>query len=190
MMKLFVSMFVVALMSAPLFGAPVKFKGQARFVSDAPLEKINGTGAAMGEVNFDPKEPGSVSGKISVPLSSMETGNTKRDEHLRSAEWLEADKCPDISFEFNGAKLLNQSENQGVVSYKLEVEGQFSVHCVTKPLKTTVILKTKEGKVKVNSKFPVTLKDHAIKGKDGVMGSKVGNTVEASVALNGSLGGK
>lgn len=183
------SFFTVALFSAPLFAAPgnVKFKGQARFVSDAPMEKINGTGKAMGDVTFDPDAPATVSGKISVPLSSMETGNKKRDEHLRGAEWLEASKCPDISFEFKGAKLLEQSSKGNVRSFKLEVEGQFRVHCVTKPLKTVVTLKSKGPLIKVISTFPVTLKDHNIKGKDGIMGSKVGNTVEASVVLNGKL---
>ena len=187
-----VSLAAVALLSAPLFATPsgVKFKGQAKFVSDAPMEKINGTGSAEGGVQFDPDAPAKVSGKITVPLSSMETGNKKRDEHLRGAQWLEADKCPDISFEFKGAKLLDKKTKGDMTAFKLEVQGQFTVHCVTKPLKTVVNLKTKGPLVKVTSKFPVTLKDHAIKGKDGIMGSKVGNTVEASVRLKGKMGRK
>ena len=185
------SLLTFALLSSPAFAAPgsVNFKGQAKFVSDAPMEKINGIGAAMGSVNFDPEAPASVSGKITVPLSSMETGNKKRDEHMRGGEWLEADKCPDISFEFSGAKLLDQSSKGDVKAFKLEVEGKFTVHCVTKPLKTNVTLKTKGSLVKVDSAFPVVLKDHNIKGKEGVMGSKVGNSVKASVSLKGKLGG-
>jgi polyisoprenoid-binding protein YceI len=186
------SLLAATLLCAPAFAAPgkVKFKGQARFVSDAPMEKINGIGPAMGAVNFDPEAPASVSGKIVVPLSSLETGNKKRDEHMRGGEWLEASKCPEISFEFSKAKLLDKSSKGDVKSFKLEVDGKFTVHCVTKPLKTTVTLKTKGPLVKVDSAFPVVLKDHEIKGKEGVMGSKVGNSVKASVSLKGKMGAK
>ena len=185
------SLLSLALISAPLYAAPVgvQFKGQARFVSDAPMEKINGTGAASGEVTFDADAPEALTGKITVPLTSMETGNAKRDEHLRGSDWLDASKCPDIKYEFQGAKLLDKKSKGDVTAFKLEVQGNFTVHCVSKPLTTVVNLKKKGALIKVMSSFDVALKDHEIKGKAGIVGSKVGNSVKASVALKGKAKG-
>ena len=191
-MTSFISIIYVSLLSAPLFAAPteVKFKGQANFVSDAPMEKINGTGSATGAVQFDADAPETITGKISVPLSSVETGNKKRDEHLRGADWLEADKCPDITFDFKGAKLLDKKSKGEMNAYKLEVTGTFTVHCVSKPLKAVVSLKTKGALAKVDSSFDVVLKEYEIKGKSGYVGNKVGNAVKASVRLKGKMGSK
>jgi hypothetical protein len=52
-----------------------------------------------------------------------------------------------------------------------------------------VNLKKKGNMVKVMSSFDVALKDHEIKGKAGIVGSKVGNSVKASVTLKGKAKG-
>ena len=68
------------------------------FKSEAPLEDIVGTSNKItGYIAFDPMAPKKGGhGEISVPISSLNTGIPLRDEHLRSADWLNADAYPDI----------------------------------------------------------------------------------------------
>src|SRR6185503_6948292 len=68
------------------------------FESQADIETIVGTtNKAKGEIKADlEKAAGSVS--ISVPVASMKTGIDMRDEHLRSDQWVDAKKFPDLTF--------------------------------------------------------------------------------------------
>ncbi|CAH2780645.1 MAG: Protein yceI precursor [uncultured Paraburkholderia sp.] len=67
---------------------------------------------------------------VTVDLASVQTGNTKLDEHLKTAEFFDVAKYPTATYKgtsikFNGDKLV-------------EVEGTFTLHGVTKPLNLTI----------------------------------------------------
>ena len=47
---------------------------------------------------FDPDNPERSQLEVRIPVTSIDTGNTRRDDHLRSADWVEADKHPTITF--------------------------------------------------------------------------------------------
>ena len=47
-----------------------------------------------GSFSFDPKKPESVRGSFTAKAASIDTGLAKRDEHLRSADFFDADKHP------------------------------------------------------------------------------------------------
>ena len=68
---------------------------------------------------------GDVSGAMTVSAASIDTKNKKRDIHLRSADFFESDKYPDITFTVNRAK----PSGQGVT-----VSGGLSVRDRTRPV--------------------------------------------------------
>jgi polyisoprenoid-binding protein YceI len=179
---------IISLFCTPAFAeSPASFKGQASFVSDAPVEKINGISKASGEITMDLKDLSGIHGVVKVPVSSMKTGNEKRDDHMYSPMWLDAARCPEVSFSFKGAEVMGSKTKGEVTATQLKVKGEFSLHCVKKEMETIVEVKTKGALAKVTSSFEVALKDFEVKGKEGVVGSKVGNTIAVNVTLKGRL---
>ncbi|MBI3097630.1 MAG: YceI family protein [Planctomycetes bacterium] len=149
------------------------------FESEADLETIVGTThQASGEIKADAAaETGSV--RLSVPVASLKTGVDLRDEHLRSAMWLEAEKFPDLSF---SSKSVRKAEGGGI-----EVTGDFTLHGVTKEM--TVLVEFKEipeeaakkanfpaGKwMRFSTEFKISLSDFGVKVPDVAVG-KVNDT--------------
>jgi polyisoprenoid-binding protein YceI len=67
------------------------------------LIKVKGTFTGLrGEAHIDPT--GAVRGQLIVDASSVETGNKKRDNHLRSADFFKVDQHPEIVFELNAVE--------------------------------------------------------------------------------------
>jgi polyisoprenoid-binding protein YceI len=65
------------------------------------LMKVRGKFTRLrGEAIIEPN--GSVRGQLVVDASSMHTGNTKRDNHLRSDDFFKVAKHPEIVFELSG----------------------------------------------------------------------------------------
>jgi len=70
------------------------------FISTAPLEDIHGTATGIsGTIQLNADHLEKTTGHISVEVRSMETGVKKRDRHLHSDEWLDAEKYPTIEFQ-------------------------------------------------------------------------------------------
>jgi len=161
--------------------------GQAKFTSDAPLERILGTADGGGEIKLDPANPAGVTGKLTMPVKSMKTGNDMRDDHLRSADWLDAEKCPVITLEIGSDTVKSQKTEGDVSEAVLDVTGVFGLHCKTAPLTAPVTLKWKGDKLKADAKFQIKLGDFDVKGREGIVGSKVGTTIDVEVALKGVL---
>jgi polyisoprenoid-binding protein YceI len=66
---------------------------------------------------------GEATGTITVAAASIETGVKKRDEHLRSADFFNAAKYPDITFSATSVTLAGAGEG-AVVSGTLTVRDQ------------------------------------------------------------------
>jgi len=64
-------------------------------------------------------------------INSVSTGNTQRDEHLKSADFFDAAKWPELSFK---AVKYESVDNDG--SY--ELYGDLTIRDVTKPVKLDV----------------------------------------------------
>ena len=77
----------------------IEFTGDFVFLSDAPVETIEGTvPGAKGRITTNTEDLSQTSGTISVPVMGMKTGNKKRDKHVVGKHWLEAKKYPEITF--------------------------------------------------------------------------------------------
>lgn len=81
-----------------------------------------------GKITIDPGKGGSIEATIDV--ASVNTGFAKRDEHLRSPDFLDVAKYPTMTFKssklkFNGTALAS-------------AEGDLTLHGVTKPVTLTI----------------------------------------------------
>ncbi len=103
------------------------------FTSKAPLETIVGkTGEVMGFVTVDPGDVmGSTEGRIEVDLTSLKTGIGLRDSHMRE-QYLETDMFPKTVFEMTRVIETTQNTLQDQRPVELKLEGNFSVHGVTR----------------------------------------------------------
>ena len=68
--------------------------------------------------------------KVTVDTSSIDTGNDQRDQHLRSDDFFNAEKYPNITFESTGIKKVDE-EN-------FILSGKLTMRDVTKPVDLNV----------------------------------------------------
>ncbi|MGW7386186.1 YceI family protein [Streptomyces sp. NPDC054794] len=88
------------------------------------LVNVKGTLAAVGgrgEVAAD----GTATGTVTLDVASLDTKNAKRDTHLRSADFFDADNHPEITFAVRGAELRGGDTAQ--------VDGQLTVRGISRP---------------------------------------------------------
>ncbi|GHD03546.1 hypothetical protein GCM10010313_18630 [Streptomyces violarus] len=87
-----------------------------------------GTLSGTGEVRPD----GSAVGTLTFDVASLDTGNAKRDTHLRSADFFDTDHHPEITFAARSAELRDGDQ--------VHVVGQLTVRGISRPLSLTARL--------------------------------------------------
>jgi len=80
----------------------------------------------QGTIDFDPADPSKSKVDVSVDTTSVDTREPKRDEHLRSPEFLDVEKFPKMTFV---SKQIDKVED-GVY----RVHGDLELHGVTLPV--------------------------------------------------------
>jgi len=78
-----------------------------------------------GTVDFNEKEPAKSSIDVQIEAASLDTQEEKRDAHLKSADFLEVDKFPYITFK--STKVQVTGENTG------RITGDLTIHGVSHP---------------------------------------------------------
>ncbi|MGX9790433.1 YceI family protein [Mycobacterium sp. MMS18-G62] len=98
-----------------------------------------------------------VFGRIDIKAASLDTKIRKRDNHLRSADFFEAAKFPDISVVVTGADAINGDT--------VDLRAQLTVKATTAPLplrvKVTVL---DDGAVRLSTQAAVNRKDFGVDG--------------------------
>ena len=87
---------------------------------------------ATGTIDFDPASPEAGSVELHIPAASINTGDEKRDGHLRSADFLDAEKYPEIVF--LSTKVKTSGKDHFVV------DGDLTIRGITKPATVAVEL--------------------------------------------------
>ncbi len=170
-----------------------------KFYSSAPLEDIEGYVKQISEIKswatINPSNIESLKGEISFPVKTLITGISTRDKHLYSSTWMDADKYPDIKFVIKQIKNVKIIEaNSKSSKMELIINGDFSMHGKSKNLDVKTILsyikensQTKKRAsgdfMLVEGKFDIALKDFDVKGKEGIVGSKVGKSIKIEFKL-------
>jgi|GEM_PF-473624 len=78
-------------------------------------------------------EDGTAAGDLVIGTASVDTGNTRRDDHLRSGAILDAEAHPEIVYRVQGAGAPESGGRGGGVGV-VRIEGVLTVHGVGKPL--------------------------------------------------------
>src|ERR1044071_2230993 len=91
-----------------------------------------------GTVVYDPENPAESSVNAEIDAASISTHEEQRDAHLRSADFLDVEKFPAITFRSTGVQPAGDGESK--------VAGELSIHGVTRPVVLTVDGPTLEGK--------------------------------------------
>lgn len=162
------------------------------FLTDAPLESINGTATGItGTVTFDPANPGAARGKIVVETKSLRVPNAMMNDHLMGDTWLGAKAHPEIVFELESLSDVSESDDafEGTAKGTLTIRGESKE--ISAPV-TLTYLEDAMGKrmpnakgdiLVVRSKFTVNRSDFGI--NSGNNEDKVSDEVELRLSLAG-----
>ena len=166
---------VVVAASVGAFGPPADAAGQeyqvelgrenrVRFVSDAPLEDIEGLTDRIdgflflaGEGLGGETELAASEFYFEVDLASMDTGIGLRNRHMRD-NYLETDEFPFTSFTGRVTRL----EEDGPGSYRAVTEGTLAIHGVEREREIGCTATSRDAGLRVRCAFQATLSDHDI----------------------------
>lgn len=89
-------------------------------------------GGAEGTITYDPANVGTSKVEVTIPLSGLDSRMEKFDEHLRSADFFDAEKFPNITFKSTKVEAAGDK--------KLRVFGDLTIKGVTRQvvLDTTI----------------------------------------------------
>src|SRR5574340_26376 len=83
-----------------------------------------------GELMFDPKNPRASQVTVRIDAKSLWTGEPQRDDHLRSADFLDAEHYPEITFTGDQVEVIGDHD------YRLT--GPLTMRGVTRPVTLAV----------------------------------------------------
>ncbi len=169
-------------------------RNQVTFFSATPLEDITGTANGIsGTVSFDVANfAKTIKGILTVKVASMNTGIDLRNQHLKGANWLNAEKYPDIVYTIKEVMNVMQAANNKL---EFKIAGNFSMHGVTKEViadaEATYLDETEQTQKRtpgdllgVRAKFNIKLSDFGVNNQ--IIGNKVADNIEVSVNIVGS----
>ncbi|MCB0339453.1 MAG: polyisoprenoid-binding protein [Bdellovibrionales bacterium] len=80
----------------------------------------------QGSLQFDPNNIASSKANVSIDVSSINTEQSKRDDHLRSADFFDVSKFPTMTFETTSVEPISKDTFNAL--------GNLTLHGVTKPV--------------------------------------------------------
>lgn len=158
---------------------------------DSKLEPIRGYADGItGKISYDPSDPTSFKGEVSIEVASVQMSNVKMTEVMHGANWLNLEKFKTITFKFNKVVDVDRDDDE----LELKVEGVLEAFGVKIPKTVEIEVdlipdganarSDMEGDLLVlRSDFKVTRKDLGL--RPDVDGSKVANVIEIDVAIVG-----
>jgi polyisoprenoid-binding protein YceI len=103
------------------------------------ISNVKGTFAGVkGTVVYDPENVSSSTVNAEIDIASINTMDEKRDAHLKSADFFEAEKYPKMTFKSKRVEKTSEDE--------FRVTGDLTIHGVTKDVVLTVTDVAPEGK--------------------------------------------
>jgi hypothetical protein len=151
--------------------------GFISFYSHTPLEDIKADNNQVASI-YD-----SGSGEIvfNVLIKSFKFDRALMEEHFNE-NYIESDKFPKASFKgkVNNASSIDLKKDG---TYPAEVEGDMTIHGVTKHVKTNGTFEVKDGKIHGKSKFQIDPTDYGIV-IPSVVKNKFADKFEVTVDMN------
>lgn len=123
---------LVVLAIAPALAAPTVYKidpvhSSVGFTVRHIVSRVPGRFTEFsGEITVDKESPEASKVTAEIDAKSMNTANPKRDDHLKSPDFLDVEKYPKVTFVSTSAKSTGKD--------KTTVTGDLTLHGVTKPV--------------------------------------------------------
>lgn len=139
-----------------------------------------------GTFDFDEKSPDKSKAEFTVKAASIDTNNDKRDEHLRSPDFFDTAKHPEIKFVSKEVKKAGKN--------KFKLVGDLTMHGVTKPATFDVdyvgTMKDAWGNDKIGfaARTTVNRKDYGVLWNKSLDkgGAVLGDDVEITLDVQGA----
>ena len=151
---------------------------------------IGTTNQVTGKLTYDPKTKTGTA-NVSVKVGAIDTGIPLRNDHMKSAGWLDAEKFPEATFSVTDTKALG--------SDRYKVSGKLTLKGVTKSIAGEATIKyfpesatTKGARFKgdvlqVKGTVKIKLSDYNVVIPAGAKG-KVGETVTLKLSVFATTG--
>ena len=121
------------LLATPALAAPLELNSDPAHSTASFAVKhmmINTVRGEFGKWNstvlWDKEDPSKSSVTVKIDTASVNTNNEKRDGHLKSPDFFDAAKCPEINFKSNKVEKAGSDD-------KYKVSGDLTMHCQTHP---------------------------------------------------------
>jgi polyisoprenoid-binding protein YceI len=120
----------------------IRFHATSRFMdADGGFRRFGG------EILLEEGRPETASGRVTVEVASIDTGIRRRDDHLRSDDFLDTARHPQATFVVTAVR----PEGERVV-----VEGALTIRGVTRPLAVPARVTLAEGVLRVTAELTVS----------------------------------
>jgi polyisoprenoid-binding protein YceI len=133
-----------------------------------------------GAFTIDPTDAGKCTFEMAIKTESIDTGNAKRDEHLRSPDFLNVRQFPQMSFKSSAVEAAKDGYT---------VTGDLTLHGVTKAVKFTLVGGRKaefpKGVQRTGYSTELVLKRSDF-GMDK-MKEAIGDEVQISISFEGTI---
>lgn len=138
-------------------------------------------------LEWNKDDPTKSSVEVKIDAASIDTHNEKRDGHLKSADFFDVEKCPEISF---------KSEKLQKAGKSYKVTGPLTMHCQTRPVTLQAVFsgpqKTPMGTTVYAAEVTGKLKrsDWGLKWNKAIEGGGVVVSDDVNLDLNFEYGQK
>lgn len=134
-----------------------------------------------GSFDYEAGKPATWKAEATIDAASIDTDNERRDNHLRTPDFFDVDRCPKI--EFKSAKVEKGKDG------KTKLKGDLTMHCVTRPV--TLGLEVSEplgDKIGAEAHGRVNRKDFGLIWNKALDkgGTMLGDDVDISIDLEAS----
>jgi polyisoprenoid-binding protein YceI len=114
-----------------------------------PLRGVFSQVSGYGTVNA----AGAVTGAVTVGAGSLDTGNARRDKHLRSADFFDVDNHPNFTFAADGASPAGDG---------VQVSGTLTVRGRTRPVSFVAKVSVADDAVELDGEIPVNRSEYGL----------------------------
>jgi len=187
--RLVVSFVLLAAVSSRALGNEIYKFDQSRSTIGFTVHQFLGTTHGKfpkfdGKIEIDREHPEKSSVVARIDIRSIDTGIVKRDNHLRSAEFFNVAKFPEMTFKSGRVRQTGQQSG--------DIFGDLTMHGVTKPITLHVKLmspisnETKETRWAVTTE-PLKRRDFNLMFSQGAESiSGIGQTVAVNIEIEAS----
>ena len=141
-------------------------------------KKAEGTFRGLeGTVNFNPADLASSAMNVSVDVNTIQTGNTKKDDHAKGKKWFGAEEHPKIQFDSRKIERAGQG---------FKVIGDLTLKGTKREEVIFFTTEKENGAEYLDGVFSVNRKDYGINGN--FFGFTVGKKVDIYLKIPASFG--